>query len=82
MHNPEAPHRNKYPEDYDSTSDYEVRKIGEVIKHIDDHRRQLENVKKSITEVNKDVSAQVKTLETSTSKTFEDVRNRHAEMSK
>ncbi len=56
-HNPEAPFRNKYPEDYDSSSDYEVRKIGDMIKQLEDHRKQLENAKKSIIETNKESQA-------------------------
>lgn len=31
-HNLAPPGRSKYPEDYDSTSDYEVKKLGEVVK--------------------------------------------------
>ena len=65
FHNPEAPHRNKYPEDYDSTSDYEVRKIGEAVKHIEDHRKQIENVKKSLIESAKETSGQIKAVDTS-----------------
>ena len=54
FHNPDAPLRSRYPEDYDSTSDYEVRKLGDVVKHLDDHKKQLENIKKSIVETSKE----------------------------
>jgi|LauGreDrversion4_2_1035121.scaffolds.fasta_scaffold326215_3 hypothetical protein len=47
-HNPDAPHRNRYPADYDSTSDYEVRKLGDVLKSIDSIKTSIEECKKSI----------------------------------
>lgn len=31
--------RKKYPADYDSSSDYEVLKLGELIKQVDEHKK-------------------------------------------
>jgi hypothetical protein len=31
--------RKKYPADYDSSSDYEVKKLGEVVKQMDDLKK-------------------------------------------
>jgi hypothetical protein len=45
-HNPDAPHRAKYPADYDSASDYEVRKLGDVVKTIDAVKAAVEECKK------------------------------------
>jgi hypothetical protein len=43
-----APNRHKYPEDYDSTSDYEVRKLGDVMKQIDLLKRSLEETHRNV----------------------------------
>jgi hypothetical protein len=47
-HNPDAPHRNRYPADYDSTSDYEVKKLGDILKSIDTIKSSIEECKKQI----------------------------------
>lgn len=47
--NGDAPHRNRYPPDYDSTSDYEVKKLGDIIKSIDAVKSSVEECKKQIT---------------------------------
>lgn len=51
-HNPDAPHRNRYPADYDSTSDYEVKKLGDIIKTIDNVKSSIEECKKQINSSN------------------------------
>ena len=51
-HNPDAPNRNKYPADYDSTSDYEVKKLGDVLKMIDSLKVSIEDCKKQISSSN------------------------------
>lgn len=45
----DAPQRNRYPADYDSTSDYEVKKLGDIIKSIDAVKSSVEECKKQIT---------------------------------
>lgn len=38
--------RSKYPDDYDSSSDYEVKKLREVMHHIDDIKKHISNLSK------------------------------------
>jgi len=47
-HHKHAEDRSKYPADYDSSSDYEVRKLADIIKTVEDLRRSQEDLKKQV----------------------------------
>lgn len=40
--------RSKYPADYDSSSDYEVRKLADIIKTVDDLKRSQDDLRKQV----------------------------------
>ena len=45
-HHHSALDRSKYPADYDSSSDYEVKKLREVMHQIDDMKKNILNLSK------------------------------------
>ena len=73
-HHKHAEDRSKYPADYDSSSDYEVRKLADIIKTVEDLRRSQEDLKKQVAANQTSAQAQLKAMSETLGKQLEELR--------